>query len=126
MADQEISSSDSPLVRMAQAAAAGLANQTLLLPVVSAAVNDEGIEYEFPILEVGNQTYLPLYSSESRFRAFVSQEASFIRPSAADLCRFIGTGSGIVVDPGSEEPVEISAEDLRTLAAEIGSSLPKA
>ena len=106
---------------MAQVAALGLANQTLLLPVVSAALSDEGIEYEFPILTVGGQTYLPLYSDEPRFRAFVSQEASFIRPSVGDLCRFVGNCSGIVVDPGSDEPVEISAADLRTLARETTS-----
>jgi hypothetical protein len=72
-------------------------------------------------VEVGGKTYLAVFSSLTRLRAFLDEDTEILRLACRDLLA-MAPGAELMLNPGSEHGKEFTAAEI---AALLDGSLPK-
>lgn len=75
---------------------------------------DEGMQIQIANIEYQGKPYIPIFTSLPRLEAILSGEAAYLGINALEFFRMT-SGSGIMLNPGSDYGKEITPDEARSL-----------
>jgi hypothetical protein len=103
-----------------------LTDRLCYLPVLQLDNDSAGARVEVGKIHRGEFSFVPLFTTENRFKQWAKDQKSAESLSllGGDLCAALGADTGILIDPGSENTVELRPEVVSRIATEVLSTPP--